>query len=86
MLTQFDRRKCGIKPCFYDPEIITSLLLLLLEKTQECGRLFQLIKLNFISLGIRKLCTREEEWPSQCGGADASCAGAANGGLATVPF
>lgn len=32
-----------------DPEVITSFLLFLLEKTQEAGRLFQLIKLNFIS-------------------------------------
>ena len=32
-----------------DPEMITSFLLFLLEKTQEAGRLFQLIKSNFIS-------------------------------------
>lgn len=33
----------------YDPEIITSFLLFLMEKTQEAGTLFQLIELDFIS-------------------------------------
>lgn len=42
--------------------MIASFLLLLLEMTQEGGRLFQLMKLSFISLVIRKLCTAEEEW------------------------
>lgn len=45
----------------YDPEITTSFLLFLLEKAQEASRLFQLIKLNFPSLVITKLCTRKGE-------------------------
>lgn len=45
----------------YDPEIITSFLLFLLEKTQEAGTLFQLIELDFISLVITILCTKKRE-------------------------
>lgn len=42
----------------YDPEIITPFFL---EKTQETSRLFQLIKLNFVSLVIIKLCMRKSD-------------------------
>lgn len=45
----------------YDPEIMTSFLLFLLEETREAGRLSQLIKFNFVSLVIRELCTRKRE-------------------------